>query len=39
MTFDDFCRKYKVTRREREELAWELAMMRAHLLYHLLRLP
>lgn len=34
-TFDGFCRKCKVTRREREALAWEFAQMKAREIYRL----
>lgn len=37
MDFNAFCIKHKVTRRERDELAWQLAMIRARALYVVLR--
>lgn len=37
MLFARFCRVHGVTRAERDELAWHLAMIRARSLYKLLR--
>lgn len=34
-TFAQFCAENKVTRQEREALAWHFAMMRARLIYAL----
>ena len=36
ISFAKFCEREKVTRQEREALAWQLAMMRARKLYGLL---
>lgn len=37
MTFDAFCSTNRVTNRERDDLAWRLAQIRARNLYLLLR--
>lgn len=36
MTFWEFCKAHSVTPKEREALAWQLAMIRARYLYGLL---
>lgn len=37
MSFNEFCIKHTVTKRERDGLAWQLAMLRARELYVVLR--
>ncbi len=37
MTFNAFCILHSVTKKERAELAWYLAMRRARLLYEMLK--
>lgn len=37
MVFDEFCRKNGCTYFEKDALAWQLAMLRAHAIYRQLR--